>query len=128
MTCSECEDQLAAYDSLPVTERACVDAHVLQCDDCLAFREALAEVDSALTAAFSPLTIAIPRRPRFPQRPPLMPALLDLAAGAGVIATALYSVSLAGTLPAVDAGLLYGIAAITVPAGVLLAYRTLVKA
>ena len=126
MTCSDFEDQLAAYDSLPVTDRACVDAHVLRCEGCRAFREALDEVDLALTAALSPLALAIPRRPRFPQRPPLMPALLDLAGGAGVIATALYAVSLAGTLPTVDASLLYGIAAITVPAGVLLAYRTLV--
>ena len=56
-----------------------------------------------------------------------MPALLDLVGGAGVIATALHGVSLAGSLPNLDANLLYVIAAFTLPAGLLLAYRTLVK-
>lgn len=95
MPCTEFEHLLAEYESLGAMERARVEAHMARCEACRGWREAFAEADAALRAAYSgvraPATLAASVRRRIPHpaaiaaRVSLIPEILDFIAWSGVL-------------------------------------------
>lgn len=98
MPCTEFEHLLADYEALGAMERARVEAHLARCGACRGWREAFAEADAALRAAYAgvraPATLAASVRRRIPHpaavaargaRVSLVPEILDFIAWTGVL-------------------------------------------
>jgi predicted anti-sigma-YlaC factor YlaD len=95
MPCTEFEELLTDYETLGAVERARVDAHLTHCEACRGWREAFAEADTALRAAYTgvraPASLAAYVRQRIPRpaasaaRVSLIPEILDFIAWTGVL-------------------------------------------
>ncbi len=108
-----------------------VEAHLSICPECRAWREALAEVDTALTAGLSDFCVPPHFKARITAglRPvPIAPALLDLAGAMGAVAVLL--ILIFRFVPDLEADLntLLAIAGFSLLASLALAYRSLAKA
>src|SRR5690242_12765713 len=96
MVCPAYEDLLLAYDALEGAERASVDAHLRVCAGCSDFLELLSHLDQSFST-FAGMTAppnfrgALSTRLGFEQKPSIIPEILDLSIGTGVIlATGLF--------------------------------------
>ena len=95
MPCTEFEELLTDYETLGAVARARVDAHLTHCEACRGWREAFAEADAALRAAYTgvraPASLAAYVRQRIPHpaasaaRVSLVPEILDFIAWTGVL-------------------------------------------
>jgi len=98
MPCTEFERLLADYETLGAVERARVEAHLARCEACRLWREAFAEADAALRAAYAgvraPAALAAYVQQRIPHpatgparsaRVSLVPEILDFIAWTGVL-------------------------------------------
>jgi predicted anti-sigma-YlaC factor YlaD len=98
MPCTEFEELLTDYETLGAVERARVDAHLTHCEACRGWREAFAEADAALRAAYTgvraPATLAASVRQRVHHPAAgtargagvsLVPEILDFIAWTGVL-------------------------------------------
>jgi len=95
VSCSEFEALLIDYAELDEASRRSVDLHFGVCENCRAFRDALAEVDGALEreAASVRFSVRFPSAvldhvpvDAAPRRPSFAPELLDLAGSVAVMA------------------------------------------
>ena len=94
MACVEFADLLVDYQELAENERREVDAHVSLCPECQEFRNALADMDTALIERYSGLepstTLQQIVQTQAPlKRPSFVPLILDLAGGLAVLIIAL---------------------------------------
>jgi hypothetical protein len=90
MVCPAYEDLLVAYDALEDAERSAVDAHLRVCAGCSDYLTLLSHLDqsfSTFAAMTAPVNFrrALSRRMGFEQKPSIIPEILDLSIGAGVI-------------------------------------------
>lgn len=96
MVCPAYEDLLVAYDALEDAERAAVDAHLRACAGCSDYLLLLFHLDQSFST-FAGMTAppnfrgALSRRLGFEQKPSIIPEILDLSIGTGIIlATGLF--------------------------------------
>jgi len=124
VACREFEDLLADYQNLSAIERQTVDSHLFSCSECRAFQEALAEVDSTLTATFTGLRapaglpLAVIRRPSF------VPEILDFGGGAAVLVVALLLIQMFLSGLSLDIRAYWVIGALFFATGLIVAYRS----
>ncbi|HEV2687196.1 MAG TPA: hypothetical protein VGV35_01540 [Bryobacteraceae bacterium] len=131
MACPEFEDLLTDYAELDIEQRYAVDAHMAVCDECRAFHEALADVDSAMTAAFAgveapaDLPRAVIGRIGAPiRRPSFVPEILDLTGSVAVLAVALVLLAALVSSVPLDIPVYWPAGGLFLVSGIVFAYRS----